>query len=65
MPLYLADVHLHRARFAGRMKAEGGGMKGYEGIDPVAELAKARTLIQNHGYGRRREELADAEAVIR
>jgi hypothetical protein len=44
MPLYLADVHLHRARlFADR-----------------TELAKARELIEKHHYGRRREELADA-----
>jgi tetratricopeptide (TPR) repeat protein len=47
MPLYLADVHLHRARlFADR-----------------TELAKARALIEKHHYGRRREELADAEAA--
>lgn len=45
MPLYLADVHLHRARL----------------FRDKAELAKARALIQKHGYGRRREELADAD----
>jgi hypothetical protein len=42
---------------------DGGTRKGYEGIDPHAELAKARALIEKHGYGRRREELADAEAA--
>ena len=47
MPLYLADVHLHRARL----------------FCDTAELAKARALIDKHGYGRRREELADAEAA--
>ena len=47
MPLYLADVHLHRARFF---------------HDPV-ELSKARTLIDRHEYGRRREELEFAEAA--
>lgn len=59
MPLFLADVHLHRARLFGRMKEEGGRMN----IDPKAELAKARALIETHGYGRRREELEDAEAA--
>jgi hypothetical protein len=63
MPLYLADVHLHRARLVGSVKLDGGTRKGYEGIDPHAELAKARALIEKHGYGRRREELADAEAA--
>lgn len=47
MPLYLADVHLHRARLFRDRTA----------------LAKARTLIDRHGYDRRREELADAEAA--
>ncbi|MFN0055004.1 MAG: hypothetical protein ACKV0T_22765, partial [Planctomycetales bacterium] len=49
MPLHLADVHLHRARL----------------FRDKAELAKARELIEKHGYGRRLEELADAEAVLR
>ena len=44
MPLYLADVHLHRARLF---------------RDP-SELALAQTLIEQHGYGRRHEELGDA-----
>jgi hypothetical protein len=47
MPLYLADIHLHRARL----------------FRDRAELAQARTLIDKHGYGRRLEELADAEAA--
>jgi hypothetical protein len=47
MPLYLADIHLHRARL----------------FRDRAELAKARELIDKHGYGRRREELEDAEAA--
>jgi hypothetical protein len=45
MPLFLADVHLHRARL----------------FRDRAELAKAKALIETHSYGRRREELADAE----
>ena len=49
MPLYLADIHLHRARF----------------FRDQAELAKARDLIEKHGYGRRKEELEDAEAAAK
>jgi hypothetical protein len=49
MPLYLADIHLHPARL----------------FRDRAELAKARDLIQKHGYGRRNDELEDAEAVAR
>ena len=48
MPLYLADVHLHRARL----------------FRNKAELAKARTLIEKHGYWRRKDELEDAEAAL-
>jgi hypothetical protein len=47
MPLYLADVYLHRARLFRDRSA----------------LAEARALIDRHGYGRRRDELADAEAA--
>ena len=47
MPLYLADVHLHRARL----------------FHDRAALAEARRLIEDYAYGRRREELEDAEAV--
>ncbi len=65
MPLYLADVHLHRARLVGSLKDEGRRKKDYPGIDPKAELAKARALIEKHGYGRRLEELADAEEALR
>jgi hypothetical protein len=47
MPLYLADVHLHRARF----------------FRDRAELAKAAQFIRDLGYGRRSDELVDAEAA--
>ncbi len=47
MPLFQADVQLHRARLFGDRAA----------------LAEARRLIDQHGYGRRREELAAAEAA--
>jgi tetratricopeptide (TPR) repeat protein len=43
MPLHLADVHLYRARL----------------FHDRAALAVASRLIEKHGYGRRREELAD------
>ena len=46
MPLYQAEIHLHRARLFRDRDA----------------LAEARRLIEKHGYGRRLEELADAEA---
>ncbi len=49
MPLYQADVHLHRARV-------------FRDTDALAE---ARRLIETHGYGRRREELADAEEAAK
>ena len=49
MPLNLADVHLHRARL----------------FHDREDLAKAKTLIERHGYGRRHEELADAEKASR
>lgn len=60
MPLFLADIHLTRARLAACAKAEGGGMN----VDAKAELAEAATLIRTLGYGRRTQELADAEAAI-
>lgn len=48
MPLFLADVHLHRARM----------------FRDKSELAKAATLIRDLGYGRRYGELADAEEAL-
>jgi tetratricopeptide (TPR) repeat protein len=47
MPLYLADINLYRARLFHDRNA----------------LAEARRLVDKHGYGRRREELEDLEAV--
>jgi tetratricopeptide (TPR) repeat protein len=70
MPLYLADVHLHRARLVSNQSSvargpSGAGHGAFTGIDPKAELAKARALIEQHKYGRRKEELADTEAALR
>jgi len=64
MPLFLADIHLHRARLFHAVKPypwdkhPDGTPRG-----PKDDLADARRLIAKHGYGRRREELADAEAA--
>ncbi|MBK7828728.1 hypothetical protein [Nannocystis sp.] len=46
MPLFQADIHLTRARL----------------FHDRTALALARELIERHGYGRRLDELADAEA---
>jgi nucleoside phosphorylase len=48
MPLYLADIQLTRARL----------------FRDRASLSEAATLIRTLGYGRRTEELADAEAAL-
>ena len=60
MRLYLADIHLTRARLAGSVREEGGMMN----VDAQAELAQAAKLIRTLGYGRRDQELADAEAAL-
>ncbi len=58
MRLFLADIHLHRARLFFRETT-------YPWESPAADLAAARKLIEQCGYGRRKEELEDAEAIIR
>ena len=60
MPLFLADIHLTRARLAACVKREGGRMD----VDVKAELVQADKLIRELGYGRRDQELADAEAAM-
>ena len=57
MKLFMADIHLHRARLFFR-EAQ------YPWGSPAADLAAARELIEKCGYGRRKEELADAEAAV-
>jgi hypothetical protein len=59
MPLFLADIHLYRARLFGLSKDR------YPWTSPQHDLAEARGLIEKHGYGRRKEELEDAEAAAR
>ena len=57
MKLHMADIHLQRARLFFR-EAE------YPWGSPAADLAAARKLIETCGYGRRKEELEDAERAI-
>ena len=57
MRLHLADIHLHRARLFHAATP-------YPWDSPQADLAAARKLIEQCGYGRRLEELADAEAAL-
>jgi hypothetical protein len=74
MRLFLADIHLTRARLFGGMRDEGGGMEEgmrdegggmkYPWESPEADLAAAEQLINACGYHRRDEELADAKQAI-
>ena len=64
MPLFLADIHLYRARLFGH-PAPGIIGESYPWESPAADLAAARALIMKHGYLRRLEELEDAEAAER
>jgi tetratricopeptide (TPR) repeat protein len=60
MKLHLADIHLHRARLFGLRAIR---PSAYPWTTPRADLDAATRLIDQCGYGRRREELADAEAA--
>ena len=60
MRLHLADIHLHRARLFGLMANR---PVAYPWVSARDDLDKARKLIDECGYGRRREELEDAEAA--
>ena len=64
MPLFLADIHLYRARLFGRHGPATTGEQ-YPWQSRAADLDAARRLIENHGYLRRLEELEDAEAAAR
>jgi tetratricopeptide (TPR) repeat protein len=57
MRLHLADIHLHRARLFFREKP-------YPWKSPQDDLAAAEKLINDCGYHRRDEELADAKKAI-
>jgi hypothetical protein len=58
MKLFMADIHLYRARLFVSQAT-------YPWESPAADLAAARKLIEECGYGRRKEELEDAEAGVR
>jgi hypothetical protein len=60
MKLFQADIHLHRARLFGLLPNR---PQIYPWTSPRDDLAAARKLIEACGYGRRREELGDAEAA--
>lgn len=77
MRLHMADIHLHRARLFGLRiadcglrdeEAEGGvrnqAAEPYPWESPQADLAGAEKLINDCGYHRRDEELADAKRAI-
>ncbi len=57
MRLHMADVHLHRARLFASATP-------YPWDSPAADLQAARALIEQCGYNRRLEELADAESHL-
>jgi hypothetical protein len=72
MRLFMADIHLYRARLFGGMTGEGGGMKypwdkNPDGSPrgPKDDLADARKLIDQCGYWRRKEQLEDAEEAAK
>ncbi len=60
MRLHLADIHLHRARLFGLIANRPAD---YPWVSARDDLDTARKLIETCGYGRRREELEDAEAA--
>jgi tetratricopeptide (TPR) repeat protein len=67
MKLFLADIHLYRARLFGRPNADSADRKEkmpYPWESSQADLAAAEKLINDCGYHRRDEELADAKAAI-
>jgi hypothetical protein len=72
MRLYMAEIHLYRARLFGGMKDEAGRMKYPWNKNPddtprgpKDDLTAARKLIEQCGYWRRKEELEDAEEAAK
>lgn len=57
MRLFMADIHLHRARLFFRAAQ-------YPWVSPAADLAAAEKLINDCGYHSRDAELADAKRAI-
>ncbi len=68
MKLHMADIHLYRARLFGMRSAEGGRRneetEPYPWDSAAADLAAAEKLINECGYGRRKEELEDAKRAL-
>jgi hypothetical protein len=67
MRLFLADIHLYRARLFGSRNSEVGSANEagqYPWESPAVDLAAAEKLINDCGYHRRDEELADAKAAL-
>jgi hypothetical protein len=67
MKLFLADIHLYRARLFGSRNSEVGSANEagqYPWESPAADLAAAEKLINDCGYHRRDEELADAKTAL-
>jgi hypothetical protein len=68
MRLFMADIHLHRARLFGR-KVDGDQSsvisdEKYPWESPAADLAAAEKLINDCSYHRRDDELVDAKRAI-
>jgi len=63
MPLFMVDIHLHRARLFG-VALPDGSITEYPWESVEHDLREARRLIEKRGYGRRTEELEDAEAAL-
>ncbi|MGH8475996.1 MAG: hypothetical protein ACRER2_09530 [Methylococcales bacterium] len=60
MPLFIADILLHRARLFGLTPAGRGQPYPWTSASAQQDLAEARRLIEKHGYHRRQPELEDA-----
>ncbi|MCH8806059.1 MAG: toll/interleukin-1 receptor domain-containing protein [Planctomycetes bacterium] len=58
MPLYMTDIHLHRARLFHAVRP-------YPWESPRHDLAEAKRLIDECGYHRRDEELTDAQQAAK
>jgi hypothetical protein len=64
MKLFLADIHLYRAQLFGAGISHPGSGAKYPWESPETDLEAAAELIESCGYGRRKEELADARLAI-
>ena len=63
MPLFKAEVHLHRARLFG-VALRDGKLDEYPWESVEHDLSEAHQLIETQGYGRRTGELEDARAAL-